>query len=169
MDSDLIGRLLIVAILEGDGPLGEATLRGTIVARAESKVRNGTAYIIRTDRQTEEAIRVYTPDSRFLVVDLEDLPPSRLPGMPDYIGGAFVRLYAREEYAPKEDASSFIKFLGSAEVVEHEGQRRLSTPHAAYAQAAAEVVEYARDSAGLQLALGCSSFREAAVVMSQFA
>src|SRR5438046_10225126 len=143
-DKDPIGRLLIVAILEGDGPMKEATLRGTIVAVAESKVSNGTAYRLKTDGPTEEAIRMYTPDPRYLVVDLEDLPPTRLPGMPDYVGGAFVRLYAPHDFDAKGDASSFTRFLGSAEVVEHEGQRRLSTPRAAYKQAAAEVIEYAR-------------------------
>jgi len=160
---------LILAVLEGDGPLKEATFRGAVIGAAQSKVSDGTAFIVRMEVQSQEGLTIYTPDPRFLLVDLEDLPTSRLPGMPGYFGGAFVRLYAKAFHGDDLGSSVFSRFLGTAEVIEREGQRRLSTPRAAYVQAANEMIDYARDLHGVKLQIGVASLEDAATVMSQMA
>jgi hypothetical protein len=147
----------------------EVILRATVVGDAKSKISSGIAYVVRTEARAEEALRIYTPDSRFLLVDLEDLPATRLPGMPSYFGGAFVRLYAKARYGDSQDSSEFSSFLGTAEVIEREGQRRLSTPRAAYVQAANEMIDYARDLHAVKLQLGIASLGDAATVMSRMA
>ena len=160
---------MILAVLEGDGPLKEMTLSGAVVGDAKSKVSPGTAYIVRMEKRSEDALRIYTPDPRFLLVDLEDLPAMRLPGMPDYIGGAFVRLHAKTSYGDDQESSVFSKFLGTAEVVEREGQRLLSTPRAAYEQAANEMIAYAMDLHRIKLEIGIAWLRDAATVMIEMA
>lgn len=166
---DPIGTTVILTVLEGDGPLTEMTLRGIVIREANSKIADGTAYLVKMDGRGEESLRVYTPDPRFLLLDLEDLPSSRLPGMPGYIGGAFARLFGKIGFGDDQNASAFQKFLGTAELLLSEGQRRLSTPRATYQQAANEMIEYARATRGVNLEVGITSLPDAAIVMSEMA
>ncbi len=164
-----IGSTVILAILEGDGPLPEITLRGVVSREANSRIANGTAYLVKMDDRSEAALRIYSPDPRFLLVDLEDFPSSRFPGMPGYIGGAFARLFGKVDFVDDQKASAYLKFLGTAELLLGEGQRRLSTPRAAYQQAANEIIEYARATRGVILEIGIASLPDAATVMNEMA
>src|SRR5437773_218891 len=82
----------ILAPLPGDSPLGECLLRGEWLGRTESRIGDGTAFFVQMDEASQDLVRLHAANPTILLVDLEDLPASRLPRMSHYIGGAFVRL-----------------------------------------------------------------------------
>src|SRR2546426_11226107 len=122
-NTDIPNLAAIFAPLPGDSQLGGCVLVGRWLKGTASKLENGTAFIVQLDERSQELVRLHAADPTRLMVDLEDLPASRLPGMGQYIGGAFVRLFGRQTWGNTTDqASGFDKFLGDAEVLEKEGQ-----------------------------------------------
>ena len=158
----------IIAPLPGDSPFGRCTLKGRWLGRAASKVEDGTAFLVQLDGPSQDLLRLHAADPTKLLVDLEDLPASRLPGMGHYIGGAFVRFYGKHTWGHTDDeASGFNKFLGTAEVVEREDQELLEPREAAHSEAAAQVITLAKLDFNVELDLGIHSLPKAAELMSR--
>ncbi len=153
-------------VLPGDSKLGGLTIRGRVLGRAPSKSPGGCAYSVQPDVLTQELIRVFVADPTAILVDLEDMPEDRLPGMEGYKGGAFVELYGKMSSGERME---FVRHLGSAEAVADESQGLLSTPRAAYEAGATEMVEYASAVYGIELRLGLAWISEAAEVMAKMA
>lgn len=162
----LVGRVLIIGPFPGDSVLPEARLHGTVVAQGHSKVARGTAYVVESDDSTKQLLRVYTADPRWFLVDLEDLPVARLPGMPHYIGGAIVRIYGKLSAGGLLASSEFPAYLGVGEILEREDQGLLSVPAIAHSREAAHVIELTRKDFGVELKLDLPSMREAAKVLA---
>ena len=167
-DKEIPEGAAIIAPLPGDSPLGRGVLKGRWLKRVSSKTENGTAFLIQLDEPSRDLIRLHAADPTKVMVDLEDLPPSRLPGMGHYVGGAFVRIYGKQTLGNiSNEGSGFDKFLGTAEVLEREDQELLELREAARSEAAAQVTTLAKLDFGVDLDLRVSSLAKAAELMAK--
>jgi len=157
----------ILASLPGDSSLGRVRIRGVWREPARSKIQGGTAFILELNDSSKDVLRVHTADPRFVLVDLETLPSSRLPGMTQYIGGAFVTIYGKQVMGDLLDSSSFTKYLGTAEVLARETQELLEIPQAAHAHDAALVVARAKVDFSVDLEFDIRSLEKAAEILTR--
>ncbi len=157
----------ILAPLPGDSSLGRIRLRGVWREPAKSKIEGGTAFIVELDDPSKEVLRVHTADPRFVLVDLETLPSLRLPGMAQYIGGAFVTIYGKQVMGEVLDSSVFTKYLGTAEVLARETQELAEIPQSAHAHDAAQVVVRAKLDFSVDLKFNVGSLEKAAEILTR--
>ncbi|TLZ86195.1 MAG: hypothetical protein E6K02_06855 [Methanobacteriota archaeon] len=157
----------ILAPLPGESQLGGVLLRGAWRDSTESKIDGGTAFFVELDDPSQDLLRVHAADPRFVLVDLETLPPSRLPGMRQYIGGAFVTLYGNPTGGGLPDSSRFTRYLGTAEVLAREGQQLVEIPDSAHAYDAAQVITLAKLDFSVDLEFTVKSLEKAADILTQ--
>lgn len=95
-DPTMLGKKIVVVAFQGDSVLDNEPLEGTVIGESESKTWPGSvALAVRLEAESREMLRPHTGDPTEIFVDLDGTPPDRLPGMPGYRGGAFVKLYGR--------------------------------------------------------------------------
>jgi hypothetical protein len=160
----MLGRKLIIVAFQGDSVLDSEALEGTVISESKSKTwPDSLAYVVQLDPESQQKLTPHTIAPKEIFVDLDGTPVDRLPGMPGYVGGAFVRFYGRND----EGDTRFGQYLGRGEAIERRGQQPLYTPPAAYQNDAARVIQLAKTDFGADLEISLRGLREAGKVVAR--